>query len=56
MPLRWEELTGRLRNEKFNIKNAVRRMSSLNNNPWVDFLGNRVELARVLHQLSSIAR
>jgi bifunctional non-homologous end joining protein LigD len=56
MPLRWEELTGRLRNEKFNIKNAVRRMSSLNNNPWVDFLGNRVDLARVLHQLSSIAR
>ncbi len=29
MPLRWEELTSRLRNEKFNIKNAVRRMSTL---------------------------
>jgi DNA primase len=56
MPLRWEELTSRLRNEKFNIKNAVRRMSTLKDNPWSDFIGHRIDLARVLHQLSSIAR
>ena len=56
MPLRWDELTSRLRNEKFNIKNAVRRMTTQKDNPWSSFMGNRVDLARVLNQLSSIAR
>ncbi len=56
MPLHWDELTNRLRNDKFNIKNAVRRMKALKQNPWSDFLGNRADLTRTLHNLSSIAQ
>ena len=56
MPLHWDELTSRLRNDKFTIKNAVRRMRSQKQNPWADFLGNRADLTRTLNRLSSIAR
>jgi bifunctional non-homologous end joining protein LigD len=56
MPLRWEELTSRLRNDRFNIKNAVRRMRSQKQDPWHDFIGQHADLARILNRLSSIAR
>ncbi len=54
MPLRWSELTSRLRNDRFNIVNAVRRMQKLKPNPWSDFLGNRADLARTLHRLAAL--
>jgi bifunctional non-homologous end joining protein LigD len=56
MPLHWDELTSRLRNDKFNIKNAARRMKTQKQNPWADFLGNRADLTRTLHLLTSIAK
>lgn len=56
MPLHWDELTSRLRNDKFNIKNAARRMKTQKSDPWADFLGNRADLTRTLSHLSSIAR
>ena len=53
MPLRWEELTSRLKNDKFHIGNAVRRMRNQKADPWADFFGNRVDLARTLHHLTT---
>jgi bifunctional non-homologous end joining protein LigD len=55
MPLRWEELTNRLSNENYHIRNAVKRMRTLGEDPWAGFLGERVDLARVLHALTQIA-
>ncbi len=55
MPLRWEELTSRLRNDRFTIKNARRRLSARKHDPWIDFLGNRADLGRTLAHLASIA-
>ena len=56
MPLRWDELTSRLRNERFTIKNAVRRMRSLKSDPWAGFLGHHADLPRVLDGLAAITR
>jgi bifunctional non-homologous end joining protein LigD len=56
MPLRWEELTSRLHNGKFHVGNAVRRMQAQKAQPWADFFGTRVDLARTLHHLTGIAR
>ena len=56
MPLRWDELTSRLRNERFTIKNAVRRMRGLKSDPWANFFGHHADLPRVLDRLAAIAR
>ena len=55
MPLAWDELTNRLRNDRFNIKNAVKRMRSLKTDPWADFLAQRADLARTLERLAAIS-
>ena len=55
MPLAWDELTSRLRNDRFNIKNAVKRMRGLKRDPWAEFLGQRADLARTLERLAAIS-
>ena len=55
MPLRWEELTSRLRNDKFTISNAPRRMSVRKDDPWGGLLSDRADLTRTLAKLASIA-
>lgn len=54
MPLRWSELTARLRNDRYHLKNAPARMRRLGEDPMADLLRLRPDLARSLERLASI--
>ena len=55
MPLNWTEINGRLSNEKFHIRNAIRRMKRLGGDPMADVLVDQPDLIRALSRLSEIA-
>ncbi len=44
VPLRWDELTASMRPDRYNVDNLGRRLSALNQDPWVDFDGARRSL------------
>ena len=54
MPLKWREVNGRLRNERFHLGNAVRRMRALKEDPLAGVLEDAPDLARALAKLSAI--
>jgi bifunctional non-homologous end joining protein LigD len=55
MPLEWSEVNGRLRNERFHISNAVRRMKRRQQDPMAAVLTDQPDLVRALSRLSEIA-
>ncbi len=55
MPLEWSEINGRLSNERFHLKNAVRRMKRLQADPMAAVLNDQPDLIRALSRLSEIA-
>lgn len=49
-PIAWDELSGRLRPDAFNIKNLPKRLNKLKDDPWADFFTIRQSLnAKILH-------
>jgi bifunctional non-homologous end joining protein LigD len=52
MPVRWEELSTAMTPDRYNIRNALRRLKSLRTDPWSDFDAARrplsAEIQRVL--------
>jgi DNA primase len=54
MPLRWSELTGRLRNDKYHLKNAPARMRRLGEDPMAEVLNLKPDLANSLEKLAAI--
>jgi bifunctional non-homologous end joining protein LigD len=56
MPLEWEELTDKLTNDKYHIKNAVKRMTGLSRDPLADVLTLRPDLEKVLERLATLLR
>jgi bifunctional non-homologous end joining protein LigD len=36
-PIRWDELTPRLRSDRFDVRSLPRRLASLRNDPWADY-------------------
>jgi bifunctional non-homologous end joining protein LigD len=53
MPLSWDEVNGRLKNERFHIKNAVRRMKRLKADPMIDVLETVPDLESALGRLAA---
>jgi bifunctional non-homologous end joining protein LigD len=54
MPLRWSELTARLRNDKYHLKNAPARMRRLGEDPMARVLSLKPDLAASLEALAAI--
>ncbi|TDJ25589.1 MAG: DNA ligase D [Gammaproteobacteria bacterium] len=54
MPLRWSELTARLRNDKYHLKNAPARMRRLGEDPMAEVLSLKPDLAASLERLAAI--
>ncbi|MDH3691672.1 MAG: DNA ligase D [Gammaproteobacteria bacterium] len=52
MPLKWKEVTSRLRNSRFTIKNAAKRMRTLKEDPLIDVMSQRADLNAALGLLS----
>ena len=55
MPLEWSEVNGRLSNERFHLKNAVRRMQRRSADPMAEVLSDQPDLIRALSRLAEIA-
>ncbi len=56
MPLRWSELTARLRNDRYHLKNAPARMRRLGEDPMAEVLSLKPDLAASLESLAAIMR
>ncbi|MEE9255054.1 MAG: hypothetical protein V3U43_08970, partial [Pseudomonadales bacterium] len=54
MPLSWNEVNSRLKNERFHIKNAVRRMKRLKVDPMHELLDTVPDLGRALDRLANM--
>ena len=54
MPLRWHEINGRLSNQRFTIRNAVRRMRTLDADPMLGLLSEPADLLRALSRLQTL--
>jgi bifunctional non-homologous end joining protein LigD len=54
MPLEWTEVNGRLANERFHLRNAVRRMRRLAAEPLVNVLTDAPDLPRSLARLQQV--
>lgn len=52
MPLRWREVTPKLENSRFTIKNAVRRMTSLKEDPLIQVMTLESDLNTALARLA----
>ena len=52
MPLRWREVSGRLSNERFTLRNAAARMRRLGEDPGAGVLAEEADLARALARIS----
>lgn len=46
-PIRWEEVSTKLRPDQYTVKNIFRRLSSLKDDPWRDFLSARQSLPSI---------
>ena len=55
MPIRWHELNGKLSNQRFNIKNAAKRMQRLKEDPMQQLLALTPDLLRALSRLQRLA-
>jgi bifunctional non-homologous end joining protein LigD len=54
MPLEWDELDDELRNDRFHIGNAVKRMEKLDRDPLAGVLTTKPDLAKVLERLAKL--
>ncbi|NNF67525.1 MAG: DNA ligase D [Gammaproteobacteria bacterium] len=54
MPLRWHEVKNASNNQKYHIKNALRRMTALRTDPFLDVLKQKPGLGEALERLSEI--
>ncbi|MDH3646672.1 MAG: DNA ligase D [Gammaproteobacteria bacterium] len=54
MPLRWTEVKNSNNNEKYHIKNALRRMSALHADPMIEIFDTKPDLTAALAKLSEI--
>jgi len=54
MPLKWTEVNGRLANERFHLRNAIRRMRRLGTDPLVNVLTDEPDLPRALARLQQV--
>lgn len=54
MPLSWDEVNGRLKNPRFHIKNAVRRMKRLKTDPMLGVLDTVPDLEGALGRLAGM--
>ena len=52
MPLRWSEVNGRLTPDKYTIKNAMRRLKKVKDDPAIAVLDQEVDIVQVLDCLS----
>ena len=52
MPIKWNELTNRLRPDKFTIRNALRRLHRVGDDPALDVLTAEVDIMTVLENLT----
>jgi len=53
MPITWTQVTKRLRNDRFTIRNAAKHMRSAKTDPWLNLLDCRVDLAVALERLTA---
>ena len=53
-PLEWDELDDELRNDRFHIGNAVKRMEQLDRDPLAGVLTTKPDLAKVLERLAKL--
>ena len=53
VPLAWDELTSRLKSDRFNIRNLRRRLDGLQGDPWKELLRCRQTLEPALRKLST---
>lgn len=56
MPLRWREVNAGLRNEKYHLRNAVRRLQRFAEDPMGNILRDEPDLQRVLSRIAKIMR
>ena len=54
MPIAWKEVNARLRNDRFHIGNAVRRMQRLDEDPLSPVLTEAPDLVRSLRKLGEM--
>jgi bifunctional non-homologous end joining protein LigD len=54
MPLKWSEVNGRLSNHNYHLRNALRRMKRLGNDPLAPVLTDQPDLERALQALAAI--
>jgi len=48
MPIGWEELTKDIREDHFNVRNALARLSKLKKDPWEDFFDVKQSITKAL--------
>lgn len=52
VPLAWEELSGEMRSDRYNVRNIYERLRALKHDPWEDFdRGRRAITAKMKHEL-----
>ena len=54
MPLRWREVTNKLDNTRYTIKNAVARMKRLGEDPMRELLSREADLLRAMQRLNEL--
>lgn len=53
-PLAWDELSVRIRSDKFNLENIRSRMSKLTSDPWKEIHSTRQSIGAALKQLQNV--
>lgn len=56
VPLRWEELSPRIRGDHYTIRNILKRLSTLKQDPWEAMAGIRQGLSGPMKELQSLTR
>ena len=54
MPVTWDEVNNRLKPDKFTIRNAIRRLKKMQNDPAISVLNTDVDLLGTLEQLTAV--
>lgn len=54
VPVRWDELDGSLRPDRYNVRNLQRRLRALEDDPWADFEQARTPLTTKMLQLVGV--
>ena len=54
MPITWDEVNGKLHNSNFTIKNALKRMQKMKEDPVVSVLETKPDLMGILERLNRL--